>query len=168
MSDNIHPNPCLIFPCSVCAGNVTKRGKSVKCFTCSKWVHLKCSQLSLSKFRALGSSYWSCFLCRNTVIPSWVSSNLYTSTVLPRPTLVSKSLILHLRILYRLPLPPHDHPLFLIVLLHLLPPLHPVLFSIFPLISNSLADLAGTVFSLLFYQATMGPQTLVSPREQCS
>ena len=156
---------------------MTKRGKSVKCFTCSKWVHLKCSQLSLSKFRALGSSHsWSCFPCRNTVIPSSVSSNLYTSTVqsgppllYSRPTLVSKSLILHLPILYRLPLPPHDHPLFLIVLLHLLPPLHPVLFSIFPLISNSLADLAGTVFSLLlFYQATMGPQTLVSPREQRS
>ena len=32
-----------------------------------------------------------------------------------------------------------------------------VLSSIFPLISNSVADLAGTVFSLLFYQTTMGP-----------
>ena len=33
-----------------------------------------------------------------------------------------------------------------------------VLSSIFPLISNSVTDLAGTVFSLLlFYQATMGP-----------
>ena len=37
-----------------------------------------------------------------------------------------------------------------------------VLSSIFSLISNSVADLAGTVFSLLFYQATMGPRTLVS------
>ena len=34
-----------------------------------------------------------------------------------------------------------------------------VLSSIFPVISNSVADLAGTVFSLLlFYQATMGPR----------
>ena len=42
-----------------------------------------------------------------------------------------------------------------------------VLSSIFPSISNSVADLAGTVFSLLlFYQATMGPWTLVSPVEQ--
>ena len=42
-----------------------------------------------------------------------------------------------------------------------------VLSSIFPLISNSVADLAGTVFSLLlFYQATMGPRTLVSTRER--
>ena len=39
--------------------------------------------------------------------------------------------------------------------------------SIFPLISNSVADLAGTVFSLLlFYQTTMGPWTVVSPGER--
>ena len=61
MSGNVHLNPGPIFPCSVCAGNVTWRGKSVQCCTCSKWVHLRCSQFSLSKFRALGSSHsWSC------------------------------------------------------------------------------------------------------------
>ena len=61
MNGNVHPNPGPIFPCSVCAGNVTWRGKSVQCCTCSKWVHLRCSQLSLSNFRALGSSHsWSC------------------------------------------------------------------------------------------------------------
>ena len=116
MSGNVHPNPDPIFPCSVCAGNVTWRGKSVQCCTCSKWVHLRCSQLSLSKFRALGSSHsWSCFPCRNTVTPSSDSSDTYTSTVesgLPllmlhsRVTLVSKPLILHLPILY----PPSSAP----------------------------------------------------------
>ena len=55
MSGNVHPNPGPIFPCSVCAGNVTWRGKSVQCCTCSKWVHLRCSQLSFSKFRTLGA-----------------------------------------------------------------------------------------------------------------
>ena len=61
MSGNVHPNPGPIFPCSVCAGNVTWRGKSVQCCACSKWVHLRWSQLSLSNFRALGSSHsWSC------------------------------------------------------------------------------------------------------------
>ena len=61
MSGNVHPNPGPIFPCSVCAGNVTWRGKSVLYCTCSKWVYLRCSQLSLSKIRALGSSHsWSC------------------------------------------------------------------------------------------------------------
>ena len=70
MSGNVHPNPGPIFPCSVCAGNVTWRGKSVQCCACSKWIHLRCSQLSLSRFRALGSSHsWSFPLCRNTVTP---------------------------------------------------------------------------------------------------
>ena len=42
-----------------------------------------------------------------------------------------------------------------------------VLSSIFPFISSSVADLAGTVFSLLlFYQATMSPRILVSPMER--
>ena len=80
MSGNVHPNPGLIFYCSVCT--VTWRGKSVQCCTCSKWVHLRCSQLSLSKFRTLGSSHsWSCPSCRNTVTPSSDSSDMYTSTV---------------------------------------------------------------------------------------
>ena len=95
MSGNIHPNPGPIFPCSVCAGNVTWQGKSVQCCTCSKWVHLRCSQLSLSKFRALGSSHsWSCFPCRNTVTPSSDSSDTYTSTVQSGPPL----LMLHSRL----------------------------------------------------------------------
>ena len=50
MSGNVHPNPGLIFPCSVCAGNVPWRGKSAQCCTCSKWVHLRSSQLFLAKF----------------------------------------------------------------------------------------------------------------------
>ena len=40
--------------------------------------------------------------------------------------------------------------------------------SIFPLVLNSVADLAGTVFSLLVYQTTMGPRTLISPGERLS
>ena len=109
MSGNVHPNPG---PCSVCTGNVTWRGKSVQCCTCSKWVHLRCSQLSISKFRALGSSHsWS---CRNTVTSSSDSSGMYTSTVQSGPsllmlyscpTLIFKPLILNPPILYFLPLP---------------------------------------------------------------
>ena len=63
MSSNVHPNPGPIFPCLVCAGNVTWRNKSVLCCTCSKWVYLSCSQLFLYKFKALGSSHsWNCSL----------------------------------------------------------------------------------------------------------
>ena len=60
MSGNVYPNPCSVFPCLVCAGNVTWRGRSVQCCTCSNWVHLKCSLLSFSRFRTFGSSHsWS-------------------------------------------------------------------------------------------------------------
>ena len=86
MSGNVHPNPGPIFPCSLCAGNVPWRGKSLQCCICSKWVYLRCSQLFLSKFRALGSSHsWSCPPCRNTVTPSSDSSDMYTSTVQSAP-----------------------------------------------------------------------------------
>ena len=138
MSDNVHPNPGPIFPCSVYTGNVTWQGKSVQCCTCSKWVHLRCSQLSISKFRALGSSHsWSCLPCRNTVTPS-SDSVMYTSTVQSgppllmlhsRPTLVSKPPIPQPPILYLLPLPPHHRPLLLVALLRLLPPFLPLTLS---------------------------------------
>ena len=120
MSDDVHPNPGPIFPWSVCTGNVAWWGKPVQCCACSKWVHLRCSQLFLSKFRALGSSYsWSCSPCHNTVTPSSDSFDMYTYTVQSGPpllmlhsrlTLVSKPLISHLPILYLLPLPPTTVP----------------------------------------------------------
>ena len=73
MSGNIHPNPGPIYPCSVCAPNVAWRGKSVQFYTCSKWVHLKCSLLSLSKLRTRGSShYWSCLPAVSLLIPLWL------------------------------------------------------------------------------------------------
>ena len=99
MSGNVHPNPGPIFPCSVCAGNVTWRGKSVQCCACSKWVHLRCSQLSLSQFRALGSSHsWSCPPCRITVTPSSDSSDMYTSTVQSSPASANAALSPHPRL----------------------------------------------------------------------
>ena len=60
MSCNVYPNLCPVFPCSVCAGNVTRRDRSVQCCTCSNWVRLKCSLLSFARFRTLGRSHsWS-------------------------------------------------------------------------------------------------------------
>ena len=139
MSGNVHPNPGPIFPCSVCAGNVTWRGKSVQCCTCSKWVHLRSSQLSLSKFRTLDSSHsWSCPSAVSPLVTLRLSPRTPPTCVPPlynlaprllilhsRPTLVFKPLILLLPILYLLPLPPHHRPLLLTVLLRLLPPLAP-------------------------------------------
>ena len=99
MSGNLHPNPGPIFPCSVCTGNVTWRGKSVQCCACCKWVHLRCSQLSLSQFRALGSSHsWSCPPSRIAVTPSSDSSDMYTSTVQSRPDSANAALSPHPRL----------------------------------------------------------------------
>ena len=61
MSGNVHPSPGLVFSYLVCAENVTWRDRSVRCCACSKWIHLRCSLLFFSKFKALGSSHtWSC------------------------------------------------------------------------------------------------------------
>ena len=99
MSGNVHPNPGPIFPCSVCAGNVTWRGKSVQCCAWSKWVHLRCSQLSLSQFRALKSSHsWSCPPCRITVSPFSDFPDMYTSTVQSSPASANAALSLHPRL----------------------------------------------------------------------
>ena len=99
MSDNVHPNTSPIFPCSVCAGDVTWLGKSVLCCTCSKWVHVRYSQLSRSKFRALGSPHsWSCPPCRNTVTGSSDSSDTYTSTVQSGPPSTDAALARHPRL----------------------------------------------------------------------
>ena len=100
MSGNVHPNPGPIFPCSVCAGNMIWRGKSVQCCACSKWVHPRCSQLSLYKFRTLDSFHsWSFPLCRNTVTPpSSDFSDTYTSTVESGPSSANAALSAHPRL----------------------------------------------------------------------
>ena len=109
MSGNVHPNPGPIFPCSVCAGNVAWWGKSVHCCTCSKWVHLRCSQLSLFQFRALGSSHsWSCLPCRNTMTPSSDSSDTYTSTVQSSPPSTDAALSHHPRLQTSYPTSAHS------------------------------------------------------------
>ena len=109
MSGNVHPNPGPIFPCSVCAGNVTWQGKSVQCCACSKRVHLRCSQLSLSQFRALGSSHcWSFPPCRITVTPSLDSSDMYTSTVQSSTTSANAAPSPHPRLQTSYPLSAHS------------------------------------------------------------
>ena len=71
----------------------------MQCSTCSKWVHLRCSQLSLSRFRALGSSHsWSCPPCRITLTPSSDSSDMYTSTVQSSPASANAALLPHFRL----------------------------------------------------------------------
>ena len=70
----------------------------MQCCACSKWVRLRCSQLSLSQFRALGSSHsWSCPPCRITVTPS-SDCDMYTSTVQSSPASANAALSPHPRL----------------------------------------------------------------------
>ena len=63
MSTSFHSNPGPIFPCLVCVRNVTWKGRSLQCSTCSKWIHLRCSLLS-SRWKTLGISHsWRCLPC---------------------------------------------------------------------------------------------------------
>ena len=147
MSGNVYPNSCPVFPCSVCAGNVTWRGRSVQCCICSNWVHLKCSLLSFSRFRTLGSSNSRSFppCCAPaffgnatltiTVTSSSDSSSWYTSTaqIWPIwPPSANAALAPHPRLqtfypfsthLYLLPLHPYHRLMLLTVSLYLLLPL---------------------------------------------
>ena len=160
MSVNIHPNPGPIFPSSVCAGNVTWRGKSVQCCACSKWVHLRCSQLSLSNFRALGSSHsWSCPPCRNTVTPpSSDSSGKYTSTVESGPPSANAALLPHPRL--QTSYPPSAH---LISPSPALPPpsLPEILDSLFCVL---IAPTPGLAFSLLMPRMPVAALSFSSDR----
>ena len=68
----------------------------MQCCTCSKRVHLRYSQLPLSKFRVLGSSHsWCCFRRRNTVTPSSDFSDMYTFTVQSGPSFTDAALTRH-------------------------------------------------------------------------
>ena len=55
------------YPCSICSLEVGK--DSLKCYTCSKWVHFSCSSLTRADFRkicAAGSPMgWNCPACLN-------------------------------------------------------------------------------------------------------
>ena len=106
ISGDVYPNPDPVFSCSVCAENVTSRGRLVQCSTCSKWVHLRCSLHSSSKFNALGSSHsWSCPPCHVTASSGGPQpSNPVTSS------LGSQNVYLHCSICFFWPPLPMQRP----------------------------------------------------------
>ena len=78
------------YPCSICSLEVGK--DSLKCSTCSKWVHFSCSSLIRDDFRkicAAGSSMgWNCPACLNGNLASPTHQQAYPhpfSTALPPP-----------------------------------------------------------------------------------
>ena len=117
---------------------MTWRGRSVQCCIYSNWVHLKCSLLSFSRFRTLGSSHsWSCppcFFFEILHLPALCLSPQTPPAGIPpllnlapfllmqhsHPILAFKPSILFPPTLYRLPLHPHHRLMLLAVSLYLL------------------------------------------------
>ena len=70
ISDDIHPNPGPIDPCSVCSRRVTWGNRSIQCTNCSLWVHLSCSGLSPADFRKISPRHsWTCPMCPSSSQP---------------------------------------------------------------------------------------------------
>ena len=79
------------YPCSICSLEVGK--DSLKCYTCSKWVHFSCSSLTRADFRKIcvaGSFMgWNCSACLNGDLASPThrpASPRIISPSLPSPT----------------------------------------------------------------------------------
>ena len=79
------------YPCSICSLEVGK--DSLKCSTCSKWVHFSCSSLTRADFRKIcvaGSPMgWNCPACLNGDLASPThrpASPRVVSPALPPPT----------------------------------------------------------------------------------
>ena len=109
----------------------------MQCCTCFNWVHLKCSPLSFSRFRTLGSSHlWSCPPCffwrfytyqhcdfllgLLQLVYLHCSILLSSANADSHPTLPFKFLILFPPTLYLLPLHLHHRLMLLAVSLYLL------------------------------------------------
>ena len=76
------------YPCSLCSHEVGK--DSLKCSTCSKWVHFSCSSLTPANFRkicAAGSTMgWNCPACLNGNLASPTHQQASPRSVSPVPS----------------------------------------------------------------------------------
>ena len=75
------------YPCSICSLEVGK--DSLKCSTCSKWVHFSCSSLTRADFRKIcAAGYpmsWNCPVCLNGDLASPTHQQTYPRPVSPAP-----------------------------------------------------------------------------------
>lgn len=72
--------PSSIFTCPKCEKVVSENAKSIECFRCSNWFHLKCAGISKEMFNLIfgssGSLKWSCQSCVSTNTPTSDSRGL--------------------------------------------------------------------------------------------
>ena len=63
-----NPGPTTQYPCPVCTRNVTSRGVSYLCHSCSGWVHSKCSDLKDARqYKRMKD--WACKTCSSAPAP---------------------------------------------------------------------------------------------------
>ena len=63
-----NPRPTTQYPCPVCTRNVTSRGVSYLCHSCSGWVHSKCSDLKDAR-QYNRTKDWVCKTCSSAPAP---------------------------------------------------------------------------------------------------
>ena len=63
-----NPGPTTQYPCPVCTRNVTSRGVSYLCHSCSGWVHSKCSNLKDAR-QYKRTKDWACKTCSSAPAP---------------------------------------------------------------------------------------------------
>ena len=63
-----NPGPTTQYPCPVCTRNVTSRGVSYLCHSCSGWVHSKCSDLKDAR-QYKKTKDWACKTCSSAPAP---------------------------------------------------------------------------------------------------
>ena len=87
------PRGSTRYPCSMCSLEVGK--DSLKCSTCSKWVHFSCSSLTRADFRkicAAGSPMsWNCLACLNRDLASPTHQQAFPRPAPSHPTLLLPS-----------------------------------------------------------------------------
>jgi hypothetical protein len=59
--------------CPICSKLISRNCRAVECDLCLKWIHYKCSPLSLKQFNSLSvtNDFWLCQLCSRNVFPSF-------------------------------------------------------------------------------------------------
>ena len=61
------------FPCGICEGAVAKTHRAVFCDVCTRWIHIKCNNISSTQYNSLvedeSEDKWCCLKCLNSAIP---------------------------------------------------------------------------------------------------
>ena len=65
------------FPCKLCKKRVAKNDHAVPCDSCHLWVHIKCNEINLQRYKSLQESSFACYCiqCFKDINPFSTISN---------------------------------------------------------------------------------------------